>query len=124
MRTPISTARFSKPQWLLMAIAAGLLLALIVVLQRVVAADYQSQINTLQQQIDANKRQAEALGARAATLQEAVNRFTAEIAAVEGQINLNEVKQAQLTQQIQANEQKLDGLQDVLRQIVAQALRQ
>jgi len=77
-------------------------------------ADLRSDIATLEAQIKASQSEADRLGREANTLQNVLNRLSAEKAAIQSQIDLNQAKHDQLTENIAANERKIAQQQKVM----------
>lgn len=77
-------------------------------------ADLRSDIATLEAQIKASQSEADRLGREANTLQNVLNRLSAEKAAIQSQIDLNQAKHDQLTEDIAANERKIAQQQKVM----------
>lgn len=83
------------------------------------ANHFETQISSLQTQIDSYRAEAKRLNDQAATLQVAIAAINAEKAAVQAQIDVNQVKYEQLQSQIASTQAKIDQQQEFLGQNLA-----
>lgn len=78
------------------------------------ARDFEAEIQAKQNELNKYKTQAESAAHQAATLQEAVDQIVAQKNQIQTQIDLNNIKMAQLKQQIKDAEEKLVKLKSIL----------
>lgn len=101
-----------KLKYTIVAVGIGLLLLAVAPIAR--AVNYNAEINKLKQQNAATKSQQQGLAAAAGSLSEKITGLQTEIAALEGQIRDNRVKDAQLQAQIVQAEAELAEQKRVL----------
>lgn len=115
---PVSKGIVTKSSLVAMAVLVGMSVP-ITLATRVFADKYDDQIRALQQQKAAYDAQANALNARAATLQEALNQIVQQKAAIIAQIELSQQQYNQLQAQIDKTKQDIADNKDALGQIIA-----
>jgi len=87
--------------------------------QKVFADQYDDKINALQQDISRYQAEGVRLNAESSTLQSALAQLANQKAAIQTQIDINQVKYDQLVTQIVETEQKIKSNQDALGKIIA-----
>lgn len=116
--TPVSKGLATRSS----LVAGAVMMALTIPLsfgQRVLADRFDDQINALQQEINGYQAQAAALGAQANTLQNELANLAAQKATIQGQIDLSQAKYDKLVNDIAVTEKKIAENKDALGQIIA-----
>ena len=116
--TPVSKGLVTKSALVALAVVMALSTP-ISIADRVFADQYDDQIRALQVQKAAFDAQANALNAKAATLQDALNQITQQKSAIIAQINLSQEQYNQLQAQIEKTTKDIADNKDALGQIIA-----
>lgn len=116
--TSVSKGIVTKSSLVAMAVLVGVSTPLAMI-SRAYADQYDNQIRALQEQKAAYDAQANALNAKAATLQEALNQIVQQKAAIMAQIALSQQQYDQLQAQIDKTKKDIADNKDALGQIIA-----